>query len=394
LKVLISHTSIYKKAGWGRIFPLAAGLTKMGNTVTILTTNPYYSIFIKHIVVDGIKIIIYPEIIPSRISKMGFGFLSLFLRILHVFLNRYDIVHSDNGHRPLSGIPCRISKHIFGSTYIAEWYDWYGKGGEYENKKLLFKILLGRYELKYEIKDKDCADGIIVLSETLKQRAQSLFPGKKIIKLHGGADVDSIPFLFNNRNLKEKFGIDKNLLTFGYIDAFSVDFTEVQPLIDSILELRLESKVKILTFGRTRNLELTLPEIVKNMIINFGWINYSEDFEKLMCVDVFVLFKHDTLSNQAGWPNCVGDYLACGRPILINPVGEVVEFAEKHPEGLFICKLNDESISKHINYIMDHRTDLLEKGRINRNVAEREISWFNKSIILNDFYKEVLNIKE
>lgn len=390
-KILISHTSVFERSGWGRIFPLAVGLAKIGNQVTIITTNPKFSFFSKRKVIDNVNIIIFPEIIPVRVSRMGFGFLSLFLKILYVSFNKFDIVHSDNGHRPLSGIPCRVHKRIYGSIYIAEWYDWYGKGGEFDHKKKFFKIFFGRYELKYEIKDKLYADGIVVLSDVLKQRAQSLFPTKKILKLHGGADVSSIQYVRNNKSLKEKYGINRDIVTFGYINSLTSNLKEIQPLIDSIFELELDSKVKLLLFGRTNSIEDSLPKRVNDILINFGWVNFVEDHEKLECVDVFVLFKDNNLGNRAGWPNCLGDYLACGRPVLINPIGEVVEFAHKYPEGLFVCTLTHESISKQINFIIEHEAALLEKGKINRTIAEQELSWFSKCLVLNNFYNEILN---
>jgi len=394
LDILISHSSIFEKAGWGRIFPLAVGLVKSGNKVTIITTNPHFSIFIKKQVINNVTIIIFPEIIPARISRMGFGFLSLILKVLFVLFKKYDIVHSDNGHRPLSGIPCRVQKRLFGSIYIAEWYDWYGKGSQYDTKSKLFKLILGRYELYYEIRDKKVADGVVVLSEVLRKRAELIKPKNRVIKIHGGADVSVIPYLSVNKSLKEKYGIDRGLVTFGYIDAFSTHFKEVQPLIDSILALNLESRVKLLLFGRTNSLDDLLPVKVKDMIINFGWVNYAEDYEKLQCVDVFFTFKEDILGNRAGWPNCIGDYLACGRPVFLNPIGEVVEFVNTYPEGFFASTLAPETISEQVECIMQHPTDLIKMGKINRSIAENEISWQRKSDILLDFYKEILAKKQ
>ncbi len=390
LNILISHTSVYEKFGWGRIFPLAIGLVKNGNQVTILTTNPHFSIFTKRKVIDNVNIIIFPEVIPARISRMGFGFLSLILKVLYVLFNKFDIVHSDNGHRPLSGIPCRVHKRLYGSVYIAEWYDWYGKGGEYDHKKKLYKIIFGRYELKHEVKDKLYADGVVVLSDVLMQRAKTLLPGKKIIKLHGGADVSAIPYIINNNSIKEKYGIKKSQVTFGYINALTVNLKEIQPLIDSILKLNIESKVKLLLFGSPNSFEDLFPKRVYDMIINFGWIHYAKDYEKLQCVDVFVLFKEDILGNRAGWPNCLGDYLACGRPVFLNPIGEVIEFVSKYPEGFFISTLSSESISNKLQFILENKSILEEKGKINRAIAEKEISWYKKSEILNNFYKDII----
>jgi glycosyltransferase involved in cell wall biosynthesis len=391
MKILFAHCGVFEKRGWGRTYPLAEGLVRLGNDVTIITTNPNYSVLVKSKKINNIRIVIFPDIVPPKITNKGYGFISLILKILYVTFNKFEVVHSDIGHRPQSGMPCRISKKLHKSKYISEWWDWWGVGGEYDLQKKLFKKLLGGYELKYEIKDKQFADGIVVLSDVLYKRALSLKPPEKIIKLHGGADVTNIPYIDDNTSLKEKYGIDKSLVTFGYIDAYNQDFNEIQPMLDSIFQLQLETKVKLLIFGRTRFFENGYSEEYKNLIVDFGWVNFSKDYEKLQCVDVFVLFKVDSLSNRAGWPNCIGDYLACGRPVLLNPVGEMTEFVNKYPEGFFISSLSTESVSDRVKFIMEHHSLLREKGKINRAVAENEISWYRKSDTLNEFYKSIIS---
>jgi len=390
LKILISHTSLYKFSGWGRIFPLAVGLVKNGQDVTILTTNPSFSILTRRLVVDGVKIIIFPEIIPSRVSRMGFGLLSLFLKLFHVLSNKYDVVHSDNGHRPLAGMPCRLSKRIHKSVYVAEWYDWYGKGGQYDTKKKLFKALLGWYELKYEIKDKKVADGVVVLSEVLRERAQSFKTNDKIVKIHGGADVSSLQFLLNNSKLKIKLDINPATLTLGYINSNSYILEEFFPLVEAIQNYQLGDKVKILLYGDSDSLQKQLsPEISKNILF-MGWVDFATDYEKLQVVDIFFLFKQEILGNRAGWPNCIGDYLACGRPVLLNPVGEIVEFSKQYPFAFIETTKKPEDIYEKLLYIMNNRESIRQTGARIRELAEDKISWESKSIDLLNFYNYLI----
>lgn len=393
INVLISHCCLYKGAGWGRIFPLATGLAKNGNKVTIITTSQSFSLFIKKIKVDNVSIIIFPEIIPSRVSRMGFGFLSLFLKMCHVLFNRYDIVHSDNGHRPLSGIPCRLSKRLYDCVYVAEWYDWYGKGGQYDSKKKLFKLLLGRYELKYEIKDKVEADGIVVLSEVLRKRAAKFKFENRIIKIHGGADVKNIPFVYNNTQLKIKYNINEESLTLGYINSDSYRLAEFLPLINVIIKNNLQSKFKIMLFGESDSIKKLLPPEISEFMIFYGWIDFTKDYEKLQCVDVFFLFKEEILGNTAGWPNCIGDFLSCGRPVLLNPVGEVVDFADKYPFSFIKTNKEEEDILKKLLYIAENMQNIKDLGPSIRNIAEDVMSWERKSKDLLGFYHYLLENK-
>ena len=393
LNILMVHSSIYKKGGWGRIFPLAKGLVKNGHSVTILTSSPDFSFFTKRKAIDGIRIIIFPEVIPARFTRFGFGLLSLVSKIIHVLFNKYDVVHSDNGHRPLAGIPCRLHKKRFNSVYVAEWYDWWGRGGHYDKKSRVFKFIFGWYENKYEIKDKMIADGVVVLSDVLKSRAEQFKRIEQIRKIHGGADISAISFLQNNDALKSKLGIDKEVLTLGYISAMGYNLPELLPVINTLIEYKLFSKIKILVFGDYSALINELPKQVQDTCIFFGWVDYKNDLEKLQCVDVFFLFKDDTLINRAGWPNCLGDYLAFGRPVMINPVGEAVDFVNRFPVAFFKTSANPKDINTAIENIFENTNEIeLNRPKI-RRIAEEEISWENKSIDLLDFYKYLITAK-
>ncbi len=394
LSILISHTSVYKKSGWGRIFPLAVGLVKQGNNVTILTTNPHYSFLTKEITVENVKIIIYPEIIPSRVSRMGFGLLSLLLKVFHVLFHKYDVVQSDNGHRPLSGLPCRIHKWRFGSVYVAEWWDWYGKGGQYDNKNEFFKFFFGRYELKWEVNDKKVADGVVVLSEVLRLRAEQFKEKNRIVKIHGGADVSLIPFVKDNLNLKKKYNIDKDILTFGYISLRNSNIKEFNPLLKAMSKFDVSSKIKILVFGDSSKLIDQIPIVHQDKFVFFGWIDYSTDFEKLQCVDVFFLFKEETLMTKAGWPNCLGDYLACGRPVLIHAVGETEEFVKQYPYGFIETSGNEDDVYAKIQQLLINKRGYIGKGDAIRKLAEDVVSWDSKSKELYDFYLSLLKLKK
>lgn len=394
MKILISHASIYKKAGWGRIFPLAVGLTKLDNHVTILTTNPKISFIIRKEYQNGVEIIIFPEILPSRISRMGFGLISLITKIFYVLTHHFDVVHSDNGHRPLSGIPCRIHKKIYKSIYVAEWYDWYGKGGQYDSKKRVFKFFLGRYELKYEIKDKIIADGVVVLSEVLRKRAEKIKTFERIIKIHGGSDVSSLPFIHDNTELKSKYNIDIDTLTLGYINSNSYRIEELMPLINILSDYKGLLNIRILIYGNSDLIIRQIPKDILNKFQFFGWIDYSTDYEKLQLTDVFFLFKEELLGNKAGWPNCLGDYLACGRPVLLNPVGEVIDFVEKYPVAFFPTSTKPDDILANLEYIKSNLSSVKARGSEIRMLAENFLSWEKKSQDLYEFYKHLLSLRK
>ena len=245
---------------------------------------------------------------------------------------------------------------------------------------------MGRYELKWEIKDKKIADGVIVLSEVLRLRAEQFKAKDKIIKIHGGADISRIPFLYDNSRLKEKYNINRNVLTLGYINSYSYNLAEFLPLINSIIKYDLSSKIKVLLFGESDSIRRQLSADLLDIIQFYGWIDFTLDYEKLQLVDAFFLFKEETQGNRAGWPNCIGDYLACGRPVMLNPVGELVEFVRKYQFAFLPTEREPDSIYTNIKYMLNNMEGMRENNKFIRKLAEDIVSWESKSKDLLKFY--------
>ena len=369
MNILVSHFGIFKKGGWGRTFSLAESLVVLGNNVTVLTTNPGFSLVIQKKKINGVIVYIFPDIVPSLLTSKGFGVLSLLLRLLYVIFNRFEILHSDSGHRPSAGWPCLLNRLIYKGIYVSEWWDFFGKGGQLENKPKYFKILLGGFEKWSEINDKKKADGIVVLSSFMKERAQKLGIRKDIEIIHGGADIINIPRMKLVKNKSNYIDTDKKILL-GYIGMSESELSDLEPFI------------KGGCVGETNIQAYNLGGIIKEM----GWVDYSKNSELLSIVDIFVLIKKESDINLAGWPNKLGDYLACGRPVLLNPYGDVTEFVNKNKECFIITTWNKTDIEEKIQEIIEGKYHLENMAEKARYIAEHEISWLNRAKILNNFY--------
>lgn len=388
MKILVSHFGVFKKGGWGRTFSLANALVELGNNVTVLTTSPTISFRIIKKNINGVNVIVFPDFAPSLMTSKGFGVLSLFLRILFVIFHKYEILHSDAGHRPSSGWPCIINRFLFKGRYIAEWWDYFGKGGQLDNKPAYFKFLLGAFENWSEIHDKKTADGIVVLSNYMKERALKSGINKEIRVIHGGADVKNISrlnFIVN----KSRFGIDNKKLVFGYIGMSDSEISDLEPFIRALNKFK--NQVAFVTFGEKLSSNSIIGHQLNGIIKEMGWIDYSKDANLLSIVDVFVLIKKNTVINIAGWPNKLGDYMACGRPILINPYGDVAEFVTNNKGCFITTSWNESEIEQKIQEILDGKYPLEEMSHKARYIAENKISWLNKGYELSEFYIHLSN---
>jgi len=383
MKILFCHFGVYKKDGWGRTFSLAKGLAKQGDKVVLLTTNGNFSLITQSIIIDKVKIIIFPEIVPKKFSSKGFGILSLVLKLGYAFFTKFDIVHSDSGHRPASGWPCIINKFVYKSKYFAEWWDFFGKGGQLDNKPKYFRMLLGKFESWSEINDKKKADGIIILSDYMKKRAIKLgFAEDKLKVIRGGADIENIPQL-TYLSTKEILRVDTKKLVFGYIGMSNNEVTDLSPFLKAITKFK--DRILFVTFGKEIDKKIITKYHLENVLKEMGWIDFSKDAQKLGVVDIFILIKSDNVINNAGWPNKLGDYLACGKPILVTLYKSIEQFVKKYSDCFITCSWEIGDIEKKILKILNNEYDLVKMGLISRKIAE-ENSWDEKSKELRRFY--------
>ena len=372
-KILFIHYNVYHQERWGRTFPLAKAAVQCGYEVTLLTTSSHKGLGVKKEIVDGVEIIICKDIIPMTLLKRGFGFLSFLSRIIHTLTKNYDYVYSDCGETLNAGWPSKIIQWK-GGIYISEWGDLLGKGGFYDNKPRLFKIFYGWYFLWAELYFRKSANYVVVLSSMMKQHAISRgIDESKIILVPGGAICDVISFGYMPKSI---LGLSEDIITLGYIGIDNGEIKDLLPLISVLKKERFKGKFKLIVFGHKLSPALLDKYDLRDIIVEKGWINFYEDYSSLQCVDVFVLLKSNNVARSSmGWPNKLGDYMAIGRPVLLNLYGDVATFVSENPSGFIPVELNEENICQKLNDILMSGYDLKKMGEVNRKLAENVISW-------------------
>ena len=389
LKILLSHFGRHNLDGYNRTYNLAIGLSKLGNDVVVLTTaHKGYSLRIRTIKVsESLKVLVVPDFLPAKLRKGGFGLINCLYRIYYVLTHKFDIVHSDSGHRPVSGIPCYLSKVLYKSKYVAEWWDFFGKGGLYDSKKGLNRMLLGNYEHLTEVLSKKIADAIVVLSSAMELRAKQLLPNLTNIKIiRGGADIEAINY-YEPGKFKSKYGYELDSFVFGFIGLNNQEVDDIVPFIEAFYKLRDKGFLNIHWFSTGNSL---VKKFYKKYNIgkeykDFRFVDYSIYGEILSIADCFILTLNNTMQNKHRWPNKIGDYLAAGRPILAAPVGELAFLINKLPMSFIKVEHNSHDIEQKIISLMKEK-NITKIGYLNRKYAEENASWNIRSKELNDFY--------
>jgi glycosyltransferase involved in cell wall biosynthesis len=149
-----------------------------------------------------------------------------------------------------------------------------------------------------------------------------------------------------------------------------------------------DERIKFATFGGYLKADTIKKYHLENKILEMGWIDYDEDYKKLGIVDVFVLIKEINQINIAGWPNKLGDYLACGKSVLLNPYGDICEFVNSKEDIFFIVKRDFDDIVRVINKIKTGEV-LIDGNAENILNFANEHSWIKKAKEIELFYKQV-----
>ena len=390
LNILISNIGLLDahNAAFLRSYYFAKALASFGHKVTFITTQrsgfhfPY-----KKMNRDDIEIYAVASLFPIKIRKFGYDLLPLLIRIMIIINKRFDIVHSDN-HRPNSFLPCIIHRFFYKSKYIAEWWDYFGKTGQYDKKALIWKKTIGPIDNFLETYTKKKADGVVVLSELLYQRAINIpVPNNKIKIIWGGSDVETIKFYQSSIVNRSRFNLPADKFLFFSTGMGAVEILEYRPFFEALVALY--KRRQDFAFVRTGS---PVPDYIKNelkinnILLEVGFVDYSDYGTVLSCSDMFVLVQENNNKNKGRWPNCIGDYIAAGRHILMNLIGDLETFHKKHPIGTIVIERDKEQILETIINILDNKTKYEKERKKIIDFAKVQFSWEKRARELENFY--------
>ncbi len=394
MKILVSHFSLYKKNGWGRTFEEAKGLAKLGHDVTLLCAVRGFGIY-KSSEVEGVKVLAFYDIVPERLLLYGYGFLSLFNKLVYSIFTHFDVCLS-NSHRDNAFYPCAINRFFHHSKLVIEWWDDFSvKSNSVESPNIIKRVLrrivnfIQPSDERREIDTKLSSDIVVVLSSTMARRAETVGVSADKIKIvYGGCDVDHLQYIRQPADeIKKKNGIPVDCITFGLIGDGDQELKDLDIFFDAMLELKTKYKIIFLNYGSAFNKAIIYKPELRDIIHECGWVDYHGDNSILSATDVFVLIKENNVKNQSGWPNKFGDYLACGRAVLLNPYGDIIPFTKKWHPGVIEVDYSKDSIKKSIASICEGMVDISQSAAHNREIAMSN-SWLQRAKELENFFME------
>jgi glycosyltransferase involved in cell wall biosynthesis len=250
--------------------------------------------------------------------------------------------------------------------------------------------LFGGIETFFEEHFRAYADLLTVTSRALEERALALgIPRSRVYYLPSGADTDRISPT-EKSVAREQLGLPLDGFLIEYMGYVQYDLELA--LRAFALVLRRVPNARFLLVGpesrKVRRLVLDLG--VQDQMVVTGAQHHTTMSSWLAAADVLLLPFQDTVYNRGRGPIKLGDYLASGRPVVTNPVGEIREILTQEQVALTAGENPAEFADKIVLLLQDHEL-AAGLGIKARQMAEGSLNWRRFGAQLETRYRELID---
>ena len=171
--LFICHNQTRKGGAYYRALNLGVPLARRGHDVTLMSIHPSERFGIVERELDGLKVVESPDLLWGP-GRTGWDPWDTLKRTLWIRKRKFDVIHTVDT-RPAVSMPALLSRRASGAAWVADWTDWWGRGGATtEREGRLVNMLIGPLEQLFEEKPRPHADGTVVISHALGKRAEGL----------------------------------------------------------------------------------------------------------------------------------------------------------------------------------------------------------------------------
>ncbi len=387
LRVLMLNHNVVWRSTFFRAFYLARELADLGHGVTIATISASRRLHPKTYDLEGVHIVETPDW-GVGLARTGWDPWDTLWRLHRFDAEAFDVVHGFDC-RPVVLAPS-LSLSRRGVPWVSDWADcWGGEGGAISQRKSwLGRVAFRPLETWLEESFRHRAAAVTVTSRTLLERAIGLgLPRSSVHYLPSGANVRTVTVRDRSES-RRALGLGEEGPVACFVGWVQYDL-ELVIRAFARARARVPNARLLLAGPRNRDAARLAGELgLSAAITDFGPRPFEEIPVFLGAADVLLLPMSDNLMNRARGPIKLGDYLAAGRAIVANPVGDLVEIFERDEVGL----LADESPESYGAAIAELLIDPDRSGRMGRRareIAEERYAWRHVAPALLDVYRGV-----
>jgi glycosyltransferase involved in cell wall biosynthesis len=387
MKLLFLNHNVVERSTFYRAFYLGRELADCGHQVTLATISRRNVLRPLIGVREGVRIVETPDLGVS-LARTGWDPWDAAWRIVRFFGERFDVVHGFDC-RPVVLGPCLALKAAAHTPWISDWADWWGRGGAISQRKSwIGRVAFAPFETLLEERFRHLADQVTVTSRALEERAIALgIARERVHYIPSGANVRTIPVL-DAAECRAQLSLPQGVPIACFVGFVQYDLALAVRAF--AVARRSVPNARLLLVGpRNREAERWISELGLSAAVHAtGTLPFAQVPVPMGAADVLLLPYSNNLTNRARGPIKLGDYLAAGRAVLANPVGDLVEVFQADEVGV-LAPDHVEGYGRAMAELLRDRARTARMGQTARKVAEEKYAWKLVSERLLAVYRRV-----
>jgi len=245
--------------------------------------------------------------------------------------------------------------------------------------------------------EKECigrVDRLICVSKAMKTHLRDKYPDFNVKINVIPCAVDTERFFFNEK-IREEMR-QRNQLTNKLIFLYIGDLENYQ-LLPEMCRLFIEIKKQepgsfflILALGdHARFRDLLTAHGILEEDYRISFVSHNEIPKYIMMADIGLLLRKNISINNVASPTKLGEYLACGVPVIATPyIGDIKELFNKNKIGFF-TKLDSKTNKELYTFIKDVQENRKTWAYRCARVAKDKLSWKKYGQKIISIYREI-----
>ena len=388
MKILLLNHNIVERSTFYRAFYFGRELADLGHEVTLATISRRNVLRPVVGLREGVRMVETPDLGVS-LARTGWDPWDTAWRVARFFGERPDLVHGFDC-RPVVLGPSLALKALAHTPWISDWADWWGRGGAISlRKSWIGRVAFAPFETFLEERFRHLADAVTVTSRALEERALGLgIARQRVHYIPSGANVRTIPVL-DQGSCRAELSLPGDAPIACFVGFVQYDLALAVRAF-AVARRQVPDAILLLVGPRNREAEGLIAELgLSAAVRSTGTLPFAQVPAAMGASDVLLLPYSNTLTNRARGPIKLGDYLAAGRAVLANPVGDLVEVFQSDEVGV-MAPDDAEGYGVALAGLLKDRALSARMGQRARKVAEEKYAWKHVSGKLVEVYQRAL----
>lgn len=315
MRILYLNHNLRGRGTWFRCWHFARQLAGRGHEVTLWTASPGVRWTAARERVEGVEVVETPRWRAGGRHDGGWGPSDIAWRVLESARGGYDIVHAFD-HRPSVSVPWLTLTGRPGVAALTDWADWWGRGGILAGRRPL--AWLEEAEAWWEEETKRRAEMVTCISRVLWERARGLgIPEDRLAWIPSGAETEVFRPL-DRVECRRAFGLPEDAPVVGFA---GFQLWDLALLFDAFRMVAAQvPAARLLVMGPAAGVQV--PDTIRQAVHFAGTVPYDGMPRALNCADVLALPLEDNPANRGRFPQKLAEYMATGRPVVTQDVGD------------------------------------------------------------------------